>query len=611
VEHIELLKLRHGITHFSLADLAAPFKMLDELSRRLISRRTGILWDAMARADDRYTPEFARRLYNSGCTNIFFGLETSDRESLVRIRKGITLETFERSARACAAAGISVSAFLLSYPGQGGAELGRSLAYAKKLRGSLADIVVARFELGRASNSMRHLGELGISLPAGSGRDTRSFSLPYSAKKDAVELTPALEASLRLRRAGRSAAAKEILLLRPPSLRVCGVPDNPVLHGTLPFLHDLARQLASIHSLGARVIDCAARGTSLPEPGPALRCGNFGAEGLRRETRWVGLSIKEIHAALRGSRPAQIVVSSGFVHDYMGVHRVLYLCRELFPDLPLIVGGPYATLCPEHALAAGAGCVFGGLFFNTGPGGELEDRGDAVRLARGCACGKGDCAVAALEGPVRRERDLSLLLKEIAHCGRTAVNQRVQLLGTASLRGPSPALERLLREFPLKGRRLPDFPEGIPCAALTPELAARLSEQGNMFLPLITSARSPDGLKRELKEAGRILDSAGFPRSQAGVLLTLGNPEQSAGELEEAAGIIENCLFITEPRLYTPTPGTSDFKLLGRRHPSVDMAELNPWLWPLAGKDRTVQQLDALYKRLTSRPRRHNSGPRQ
>lgn len=34
---------------------------------------------------------------------------------------------------------------------------------------------------------------------------------------------------------------------------------------------------------------------------------------------------------------------------------------------------------------------------------------------------------------------------------------------------------------------------------------------------------------------------------------------------------------------------------------SGDMAELNPWLWPLAGKKRTVRQLDSLLERLSYR----------
>ncbi|HNW44497.1 MAG TPA: radical SAM protein [Elusimicrobiales bacterium] len=599
---VEQLKRRHGVTHFWFADLAVPFRMLDRLSRLLIAGRTGVLWTAMARADDRFTPELARQLYSSGCTNILFGLETSDPEALVRIRKGLTPETFERCARVCSAAGICVSVFLLDYPGQSAAQFKTTVKYAENLRDSISDIIIAKFELGRASNSMRHLDELEISLPPGSDRDTRSFSLPYSVKKQPAGPPPRPAESLRLRDSRRP--GKEILLLRPPSLRVCAPPglsplraDEPVLRGSLPLLQGLARQFGAIHSRPTRVMDFAAPG-SAPEPGPVLRCGNFKAEGAVRETRWAGLPEKEMRAALRGCRPEQILISSGFVHDYPGVHRVLNICKELFPGIPLTVGGPYATLCPEHARAAGAGRVFSGLFYNTGTGGAAEPGAGAVWLARGCACGRGDCAVAALEGPLRRERDFSLLLAEAARCALTAADRRVPLLGTASLCAPNAALERLLEEFPLRGRAAPDLPEGLPCAALTARLAALLARRKSMPLRLLPASGRAAGLKSELKAARRLLDSAGFPRSRSAVMLTLGGPGQSAGELEALAGVIEACGFTVEPLLYAPAPGTPDFP---GRNPGgkTELAELNPLLWPLASKKLTVAQLDALLKKFS------------
>jgi len=332
--HLESLKLRHGVTQFWFANLTVPFKQLDELSRLLISRHSGILWSTMTRAEDGYTPEFARQLYDSGCTNLFIGLETSDRKGLKSIRKGLTTGTFERTLRACSAAGISVSAFLLSYPGQTRKQFEASVAYAKSLRDCITDIVISRFELGRASNAMRHLTGLGIKLPPGNDRDIRSFSLPYSAKQDIGELSPDLKESLKQRDSGRAGEGKEILIIRPPSLRICAPggssrsgSDAQVMHGSLPFLHSLARQLEAIHSIETRVVDCAAPGKSKPEPGPCLHCGNYAAEGQSRATSWGGLTRDEMRAALSGARPAQVVIYSGPVHDYLGVHRVLDLCR--------------------------------------------------------------------------------------------------------------------------------------------------------------------------------------------------------------------------------------------------------------------------------------------
>ena len=179
--HLAVLKRRWGVGSFWLADLTAPEEMLDGLSRELTRRGLELEWTAMTRAGKRWTPEFAARLAASGCREAYFGLETADKEGLRRINKGLTPELFARSVRACAGAGIRVSVFLLKYPGQGEGEFRRTLEYVRGLRGAVSAIVVSDFELGRASNAMGRLGEFGITLPPGSGRDIRSFSLPYRA----------------------------------------------------------------------------------------------------------------------------------------------------------------------------------------------------------------------------------------------------------------------------------------------------------------------------------------------------------------------------------------------------------------------------------------------
>lgn len=573
VLEVERLKTLHGISHFWFADLAVPFGTMGEISRLFIERRSSVLWTAMARADAKYTPEFAARLYASGCTNLFFGLETSDRKSLERIDKGITQEIFERTVRACSGAGITVSAFLLNYPGQTRAEYARTLAYVRGLGGAISDAVAARFELGRSSNSMRHLEELGITLLPDSARDVRSFSLPYVEKKR-TGVPGAVVGSIRRRSAGRTSAAGEILFLRPPSFRACGAPGAQVMAGSLPFLHSLARQLGAVYSLNTRVLDLAA-----------------GA----------GMSGDGIRAALRRLRPAQVYVSSGFVYDCQGVRALLGICRELFPGVPLTAGGLYASLAPDDALAAGATRVFTGAFFNTGAAWQPDDRTDAVRLARGCACGRPDCAVAALEGPRRLARDHAFILKEARQCA-LAMAGHLPLLGTASLTGRDRELETLLKELCAAGGMAAEFPEGLPCAALSAELAGLLGRSGGRgaALELIPGSVKPAGLIRELKETGKILKNSGLGRAGTVIVLTLGGPGLSAEELEENAARIREKGFRIEPRLYAPLPGSPEVKTLQKKGRLKDLADLNPRLWPLAGDENAARRLEKLFRELSA-----------
>ncbi len=48
-------------------------------------------------------------------------------------------------------------------------------------------------------------------------------------------------------------------------------------------------------------------------------------------------------------RPAAILVTSLMTYWYPGVFEVITLAKDIHPDVPIILGGIYATLCPEHA----------------------------------------------------------------------------------------------------------------------------------------------------------------------------------------------------------------------------------------------------------------------
>jgi radical SAM superfamily enzyme YgiQ (UPF0313 family) len=48
--------------------------------------------------------------------------------------------------------------------------------------------------------------------------------------------------------------------------------------------------------------------------------------------------------------PAAILVTSMMTYWYPGVQEVITLSREVYPEVPVILGGPYARLCEQHAL---------------------------------------------------------------------------------------------------------------------------------------------------------------------------------------------------------------------------------------------------------------------
>ncbi|MBW1732344.1 MAG: radical SAM protein [Deltaproteobacteria bacterium] len=48
-------------------------------------------------------------------------------------------------------------------------------------------------------------------------------------------------------------------------------------------------------------------------------------------------------------RPEAIFITSLMTYWYPGVFEAVHLAKHVYPDVPVILGGIYATLCPEHA----------------------------------------------------------------------------------------------------------------------------------------------------------------------------------------------------------------------------------------------------------------------
>jgi hypothetical protein len=48
-------------------------------------------------------------------------------------------------------------------------------------------------------------------------------------------------------------------------------------------------------------------------------------------------------------RPVAILITSLMTYWYPGVFEAIHLVKDIHPDVPVILGGIYATLCPEHA----------------------------------------------------------------------------------------------------------------------------------------------------------------------------------------------------------------------------------------------------------------------
>jgi len=96
--------------------------------------------------------------------------------------------------------------------------------------------------------------------------------------------------------------------------------------------------------------------TEVPKPA-ALK-------GIPRRFKRYGMPLSSFQTRLASQpKPEVILVSSVMTYWYTGVAETIAEVRRIFPETPVILGGVYATLLPEHARAhSGADMVAGGDF---------------------------------------------------------------------------------------------------------------------------------------------------------------------------------------------------------------------------------------------------------
>jgi len=70
---------------------------------------------------------------------------------------------------------------------------------------------------------------------------------------------------------------------------------------------------------------------------------------LKRNFARYGVLSGVIEGKIREERPDIILVSSGMTYWYLGVKEVVEMCRRIYPRVPIVLGGVYATLCEKHA----------------------------------------------------------------------------------------------------------------------------------------------------------------------------------------------------------------------------------------------------------------------
>ncbi len=293
------------------------------------------------------------------------------------------------------------------------------------------------------------------------------------------------------------------------------------------------------------------------------------------------------------AQPDLILVTSLMTYWYPGVVETIHWIKRVFPRVPVVLGGIYARLYPDHARlhsgadvvvtdagnalfeivehhtghALGAGFVFEEMDAWPYPAFDLQRRINAIALltTRGCPYDCAYCVSRFLEQGLRR-RSPSLVVEEIEYW-----HQKYGVVDFAfyddallvdSEHHALPMLESIIR------KDLPVFfhaPNAVHIRAITAETAKMMYRAGffTLRLGLETTAFDQRGAmdqkvtEREFSRAVGFLKRAGFAAQQIGAYLLVGLPGQSTESVETSIAVVKRAGITPVLAHYTPMPHTA------------------------------------------------------
>ncbi|KUG24331.1 radical sam domain protein [hydrocarbon metagenome] len=307
-----------------------------------------------------------------------------------------------------------------------------------------------------------------------------------------------------------------------------------------------------------------------------------------------GISPEIFREELKKQQDADIVlITSMMTYWYPGAFEVIKIIEEVLPQVPLVLGGKYATLCYDHALKfSGADFIITGagekpilqlfhkifdekpLFIPDEnnldsypyPAFDLINKIEQLPIitSRGCPYHCSYCATHTFNDKFRR-RDPLKVVDEIEYWKKKTGVDNFSFYDDALLVNPQNMIIPLLKE--LKRRNLScrfHCPNGLHLREINEELSSLLYNSG--FKTIRFGFETSD-LTRQLQTGGKVnneelynavshLKKAGYKTDEIGIYLLCGMPGQKAKEVIDSIEFVQKCGAKPVLAEYSPIPGT-------------------------------------------------------
>ena len=321
--------------------------------------------------------------------------------------------------------------------------------------------------------------------------------------------------------------------------------------------------------------------------------------GIRRYFARYGILREVLEQKIAASRPDAVFIASGMTYWYRGLVETAELCRKIWPNVPIIIGGVYASLMPEHCsrvcgpdyIAAGSLQVGGGTELSEA-GNRLNDflseaslpgikpsgsgpldapcwkAAAVLKLNDGCPMNCGYCASRSLCGgftPGKPEKSFDRLRRIAETSGTRNFAFYDDALLFDSGRSFIPFLKQVIEYSRITGYRFSFYtPNAMHIRYMTPETASLMQAAGFREVRLGFESSSADfhsEYDNKYSERGfhntiRMLSDAGFSREQITVYILAGLPGQRAEEVEHTIRFAAGRGLSLSVSEFSPVPGS-------------------------------------------------------
>ncbi len=293
------------------------------------------------------------------------------------------------------------------------------------------------------------------------------------------------------------------------------------------------------------------------------------------------------------TRPDLVLVTSMMTYWYPGVFATIELVKDVFPGIPVVLGGNYVSLCPDHAKLSGADFLLTGAgeiklagLLETLWGDRISCLPDPDKLdsypypaydllfhpeqlplltSRGCPLACSYCASKLLNPTFRRRNPVSVFAEILSWHRRLGV-RHFSLYDDAFLVQPGEMALPLLKEC--VKQQLPlsfHCPNGLHLREINDEIATLLFRSGFKTMRFGFETANPDRqgatggkvTNQDLQLAVKALQKAGYQGKDIGIYILCGLPGQRAEEVKETILFVKSCGARPVLAEYSPIPHTA------------------------------------------------------